>query len=459
MKNILIIEDDKNSAQVLKQFLEKKEYNVDALHNLKDLEKVDLNNYELLLLDMILPDGKGTEKIKDLMDLNPYLKIIIMTGFGDVKDAVYSMKSGAFDFIKKPIDLKRLMFLIEKAYEELSLEKENKKLKYIVQESIKKDFVIGKSDIMKNILYIVNKVTETDANLLITGETGVGKEVFTRYIQRFSKRKEKPFITINCAAIPKDLVESELFGFEKGAFTGADKFKPGKFELADKGTLFLDEIGELPLEIQSKLLRVLENGVLERVGGTKEVNVDVRIIAATNRNLEEEVKKGNFRMDLFYRLNIINIVIPPLRERKEDIPIFIEFFNKRYSQKYNKPEVSFSKETYNILNSYDWPGNIREVRNFIERIFIIFDTNKQVNKQEIENLLVKKQNIVNSKKEFSKPENFSLMKLEEIEKNVILKTLEVFSGNKTKTAKSLGISLRTLQYKLKKYKSMVGEKQ
>ncbi|BBE31786.1 sigma-54-dependent Fis family transcriptional regulator [Tepiditoga spiralis] len=458
MKNILIIEDDKNSAQILKQFLEKKEYNVNAFHNLKSLEKVDLNNYDLILLDMILPDGKGTEKIKDLINLNPYLKIIIMTGFGDVKDAVYSMKSGAFDFIKKPIDLKRLMFLIEKAYEEISLEKENKKLRYIVQESIKKDFVIGKSDIMKNIIYIVNKVTETDANLLITGETGVGKEVFTRYIQKFSQRKDKPFITINCAAIPKDLVESELFGYEKGAFTGADKFKLGKFELADKGTLFLDEIGELPLQMQSKLLRVLENGVFERVGGTKEIKTDVRIIAATNRNLEEEVKKGNFRMDLFYRLNIINIVIPPLRERKQDIPIFIEFFNKKYSQKYNKPEISFSKDSYNILNSYDWPGNIREVRNFMERIFIIFDTSKQIKKQEIESLLAKKLKAKNSKEELLKSDNFSLMKLEEIEKNVILKTLEIFSGNKTKTAKSLGISLRTLQYKLKKYENTLGEK-
>nr|WP_129410124.1 sigma-54 dependent transcriptional regulator [Marinitoga lauensis] len=269
MGKILIVEDDKNSAYILKQFLEKKKYDVDMVYDLKSVK--ELNQYDIALLDMILPDGKGTEKISEYIKINPYLKVIIMTGFGDVQDAVYSMKSGAFDFIKKPIDLKRLMFIIEKAYEEIKLEKENERLKYIVQENIKEDFVIGQSEIMKNIIYIVNKVIETDANILITGETGVGKEVFTRYIQRFSKRKDNPFIIVNCAAIPKDLVESELFGYEKGAFTGAEKSKPGKFELADNGTIFLDEVGELPLEIQSKLLRVLENGTIERVGEQKKL--------------------------------------------------------------------------------------------------------------------------------------------------------------------------------------------
>jgi DNA-binding NtrC family response regulator len=447
MEKILIVEDDKNSAKILNQFLEKKGYNVDVCNDLNSVNNLDLNDYSIVLLDMILPDGKGTEKIKEYISLNPYLKVIIMTGYGDVQDAVYSMKSGAFDFIKKPIDLKRLMFLIEKAFEEIDLEKENEKLKYIVQETIKEDFVIGQSEIMKNIIYIVNKVIETDANILITGETGVGKEVFTRYIQRFSKRKDNPFIIVNCAAIPKDLVESELFGYEKGAFTGADKAKPGKFELADKGTIFLDEVGELPLEIQSKLLRVLESGTIERVGGTKEINVDVRVIAATNRNLEEEVKKGNFRMDLFYRLNVININIPPIRERKEDIPIFIEFFNKRYSAKYNKPKINFSKDAYDILISYDWPGNIREIRNFVERLFIIFDTKNSIKKSDIEFLL----NMKNDKT--IETDNFSNMTLEEMEKELILKTLEKYSGNKTKTAKALGISLRTLQYKLKKYEN------
>ncbi|MBM7559359.1 sigma-54-dependent transcriptional regulator [Marinitoga litoralis] len=447
MEKILIVEDDKNSAKILNQFLEKKGYNVDVCNDLNSVNNLDLNDYSIVLLDMILPDGKGTEKIKEYIALNPYLKVIIMTGYGDVQDAVYSMKSGAFDFIKKPIDLKRLMFLIEKAFEEIDLEKENEKLKYIVQETIKEDFVIGQSEIMKNIIYIVNKVIETDANILITGETGVGKEVFTRYIQRFSKRKDNPFIIVNCAAIPKDLVESELFGYEKGAFTGADKAKPGKFELADKGTIFLDEVGELPLEIQSKLLRVLESGTIERVGGTKEINVDVRVIAATNRNLEEEVKKGNFRMDLFYRLNVININIPPIRERKEDIPIFIEFFNKRYSAKYNKPKINFSKDAYDILISYDWPGNIREIRNFVERLFIIFDTKNSIKKSDIEFLL----NMKNDKT--IETDNFSNMTLEEMEKELILKTLEKYSGNKTKTAKALGISLRTLQYKLKKYEN------
>lgn len=447
MEKILIVEDDKNSAKILNQFLEKKGYNVDVCNDLNSVNNLDLNDYSIVLLDMILPDGKGTEKIKEYIALNPYLKVIIMTGYGDVQDAVYSMKSGAFDFIKKPIDLKRLMFLIEKAFEEIDLEKENEKLKYIVQETIKEDFVIGQSEIMKNIIYIVNKVIETDANILITGETGVGKDVFTRYIQRFSKRKDNPFIIVNCAAIPKDLVESELYGYEKGAFTGADKAKPGKFELADKGTIFLDEVGELPLEIQSKLLRVLESGTIERVGGTKEINVDVRVIAATNRNLEEEVKKGNFRMDLFYRLNVININIPPIRERKEDIPIFIEFFNKRYSAKYNKPKINFSKDAYDILISYDWPGNIREIRNFVERLFIIFDTKNSIKKSDIEFLL----NMKNDKT--IETDNFSNMTLEEMEKELILKTLEKYSGNKTKTAKALGISLRTLQYKLKKYEN------
>ncbi|KLO23017.1 MULTISPECIES: sigma-54-dependent transcriptional regulator [unclassified Marinitoga] len=449
MKNILIIEDDKNSAKILKKFLEKKNYKVDVYYDLKSIQNINLNDYDIALVDMILPDGKGTEKIKDFIKINPYLKVVIMTGFGDVQDAVYSMKSGAFDFIKKPIDLKRLFFVIEKAYEEIELEKENLKLKYIVQESIKEDFVIGQSEIMRNLIEIVNKVIETDANLLITGETGVGKEVFTRYIQRFSKRKEKPFIIVNCAAIPKDLVESELFGYEKGAFTGAEKSKPGKFELADQGTIFLDEIGELSLEIQSKLLRVLENGTIERIGANREIKVDVRVIAATNRNLEEEVKKGNFRMDLFYRLNVININIPPIRERREDIPIFIEFFNKRYAKKYNKSEIRFSKDAMNMLLNYNWPGNIREIRNFVEKIFIIFDTNKIIKKSDISVFFINN----NKKEDFE----YSSMTLDEIEKKVILNTLKKYEGNKTKTAKALGISLRTLQYKLKKYEKLQGE--
>ncbi|SHF11477.1 two-component system, NtrC family, response regulator AtoC [Marinitoga hydrogenitolerans DSM 16785] len=449
MRNILIIEDDKNSADILKRFLKEKGYEVRLCHDLKSSKKYDLNDYDILLLDMILPDGKGTDLIKEFIQVNPFLKVVVMTGFGDVQDAVYSMKSGAFDFIKKPIDLKRLFFIIEKAYDEIKLEKENSKLKYIVQESIKEDFVIGQSEIMRNLIEIVNKVIETDANLLITGETGVGKEVFTRYIQRFSKRKNKPFIIVNCAAIPKDLVESELFGYEKGAFTGAEKFKPGKFELADQGTIFLDEIGELPLEIQSKLLRVLESGTIERVGGTKEINVDVRVIAATNRTLEEEVKKGNFRMDLYYRLNVININIPPIRERKDDIPIFIEFFNKRYSKKYNKKEIKFSKDALDILMNYNWPGNIREIRNFVEKIFIIFDTNKIIKKSDISVFFINN----NKKEDFE----YSSMTLDEIEKKVILNTLKKYEGNKTKTAKALGISLRTLQYKLKKYEKLQGE--
>ncbi|KLO21926.1 hypothetical protein X275_07645 [Marinitoga sp. 1197] len=449
MRSILIIEDDKNSADILKRFLKEKGYEVGLCHDLKSSKKYDLNDYDILLLDMILPDGKGTDLIKEFIQVNPFLKVVVMTGFGDVQDAVYSMKSGAFDFIKKPIDLKRLFFIIEKAYDEIKLEKENSKLKYIVQESIKGDFVIGQSEIMRNLIEIVNKVIETDANLLITGETGVGKEVFTRYIQRFSKRKNKPFIIVNCAAIPKDLVESELFGYEKGAFTGAEKFKPGKFELADQGTIFLDEIGELPLEIQSKLLRVLENGTIERVGGTKEINVNVRVISATNRNLEEEVKKGNFRMDLYYRLNVININIPPIRERKEDIPIFIEFFNKRYSKKYNKREIKFSKDAFDILMNYNWPGNIREIRNFVEKIFIIFDTNKIIKKSDISVFFINN----NKKEDFE----YSSMTLDEIEKKVILNTLKKYEGNKTKTAKVLGISLRTLQYKLKKYEKLQGE--
>ena len=455
MRKILIIEDDKNSAYILKQFLEKKGYNVDVFYDLKSANEIDLNKYDIALLDMILPDGKGTEKIKEYIDINPFLKVIIMTGFGDVQDAVYSMKSGAFDFIKKPIDLKRLIFLIEKAYEEINLEKENERLKYIVQENIKEDFVIGQSDIMKNIIYIVNRVVETDANILITGETGVGKEVFTRYIQRFSKRKDNPFIIVNCAAIPKDLVESELFGYEKGAFTGAEKSKPGKFELADRGTIFLDEVGELPLEIQSKLLRVLENGTIERVGGTKEINVDVRVIAATNRNLEEEVKKGNFRVDLFYRLNVININIPPIRERREDIPIFIEFFNNRYSTKYNRSKIKFSKDAYDTLISYDWPGNIREIRNFIERLYILHNTEKLIKKSDIEILL--KNAETDDEIDYEANSDFSNMTLEEMERKLILRTLEKYSGNKTKTAKALGISLRTLQYKLKKYENLGGE--
>lgn len=450
MSNIIIIEDDKNSANILKKYLEKQSYSVEVYNDLKSIQNINLNTFDIMLLDMILPDGKGTEKIKDFLEINPYLKVIIMTGFGDVEDAVYSMKSGAFDFIKKPIDLKRLNFIVEKAYEEIKLEKENIKLKYIVKESVKDDFVIGQSEIMRKLIEIVNKVVETDASILLTGETGVGKEVFTRYIQRFSKRKDNPFIIVNCAAIPKELVESELFGYEKGAFTGAEKSKLGKFELADKGTIFLDEIGELPIEIQSKLLRVLESGTIQRVGGNKEINVDVRVIAATNRNLKEEVKKGNFRMDLFYRLNVININIPPIRERKEDIPIFIEFFNKRYSKKYNKERIKFTKEAIEYLTDYDWPGNIREIRNFIERLYIIFDTSKMLDINDIDIML-------NPAEKSIKNNEFLAITLEEMEREVILKTLKKYNGNKTKTAKALGISLRTLQYKLKKYKQILGE--
>ncbi|MEO0295573.1 MAG: sigma-54 dependent transcriptional regulator, partial [candidate division WOR-3 bacterium] len=380
------------------------------------------------------------EKIKNELFIKS--EIIVITAYGSIQDAIRAIKSGAYDYITKPFEPEELILIIER------LRKEKEREKGFIRELLKPlPEIIGKNEKFLKALELAKKVAGEDVAVLLTGESGTGKEVFARFIHLNSKRKEGPFIPINCAAIPKELLENELFGSEKGAFTGSYKTKIGKFELADGGTLFLDEIAEMPLELQPKLLRAIEYKEIERLGGLKPIKVNTRIIAATNRNLKELVEKGLFREDLYYRLSVFPIHLPPLRERKEDILLISENFLKKMERKYGK-KLKLSEESKKILITYDFPGNIRELENILERAAIL--TEDGIIKRE--HLMIEK---IEEKEEEIKIQNLKDIierEIEKKEKEIIENTLKITKGNISKTAEILGISRKSLYEKLKKYK-------
>lgn len=448
---LVICDDDKANLLTMKKALEKVDYEIiafnDSEEGLKFLQSTD--SVDLVLTDLKMPKITGIEILKSVKQKDPSVGVILITAFGSVESAVEAMKLGADDYIGKPIDIYELRKRVSAFVEKRKLSKEVTLLKSRLDKRFGFENIVANSPAMKDLLERIKIVANTRATVIIVGESGSGKELIANAIHQNSDRKTKPFLPINCAAIPSNLVESELFGYEKGAFTGAEKTHLGKFEQANGGTLFLDEIGELPLELQAKLLRVLEEKVVYRVGGTKGIPIDVRIIAATHRNLQEEVKEQKFREDLYFRLKVVELTIPPLRERKSDIPFLFNHFVNEFCKEHNKKISSVSKELLNFCENYKWQGNVRELKNFIERM-VIFSSNETLTLDDLPPEL---------KREFSKTnelnsndsKNLPYLNLSLLEKEAILKALEETSGNKTQAAKLLGIGLRTLHRKLNEY--------
>lgn len=447
---ILIIDDDDLVAASLKKVLTKLNYNVETCLQAGEAErKVSEFQPDIILLDIYLTTHNGIEVLKSLKKKYASIPVIMITGYADVKIAVTAIKSGAFDFLLKPIDLEQLKFVLDKAVENLKLKSEVTKLHSLMEENeLTKEF-FGKSSKIQRIVTSVEKLANSgDTTMLLEGESGTGKEVFAKFIHQQSPRSNAPFITINCATIPKDLAESELFGHEKGAFTGAStKTKLGKFELADGGTILLDEIGELSLDLQVKLLRVLQERKFYRLGGEKEVSVNVRVLAATNRNLQEEVARGAFREDLYYRLNVARIIIPPLRERKEDIVFIAYSFLNEFSQKFGKNIQGIDATGLEILKAYNWKGNIRELRNVMERVMLLADE-EELTDAHFAFLMDSKDTIEADEDKFILQVPPKGIKIDVVLKALILKTLKITSGNQVKAAKVLGLSRSKLRYRM-----------
>jgi DNA-binding NtrC family response regulator len=453
-EKILIVEDDLNTLEGLAEILDQENFDITKAKNGKTaLNEVKSKNFNLVLMDYLLPDEDGLEISRKILSKFPDIKIIMMTAFGSVKNAVEAMKIGIYDYLTKPIDLDELLIVIRRGLKEQQLIYENIDLKDKLQETYRFENIIGVSGKMQEIFKKIVKVASTNATVLIRGDSGTGKELIARAIHFQSARSEEALVEINCASIPETLLESELFGHEKGAFTGAYKSKKGKFEIANGGSLFLDEIGELPLGVQAKLLRVLQDSSFTRVGGIENIEVDVRLIAATNKNLEKALENGMFREDLYYRLNVIPIYIPTLRERPEDIGPLIDFFINKYSEKNKRTITAISQPAMDILLQYSWPGNIRELENAIENAIVMTDTAKI----ELEDLPGYLQTQHKTEDKFSisdalesKQKASFKDQLLVCEREIIRRALEDANGNKTHAARKLGFSLRTLRNKLQK---------
>lgn len=435
---ILAVDDETDMLETFRSILSKKFELVTASSGNEALDILKDKAISLVLLDIKMPKMDGMEVLKKVKEMEPDLDVIMVTASRDIASAVEAMKLGALDYITKPFEVKELLTVIEKALEKRALVRENLYLKESLKQTTAYFDLIGQSPYMKKLIETIEQVSQVDSTVLIHGESGTGKEIVARAIHKRSKRANQPFIAVNCAAIPENLLESELFGHERGAFTGALERKLGKFELADGGTLFLDEIGCMAPGMQAKLLRVLEDKTIERLGGEKSIKVDVRIISATNIDFEKEIKNGKFRHDLYYRLNVIPINLAPLRERKEDIPLFIDFFLEKYNRELNKKVKGLTSDALQVLMNYDWPGNVRELQNFVERL-VVLAKNNTITKDD----LPFKSPIVS----YDKPKTLKEM-LEEHEREIIKKTLEETNNNRTQAAKILGIPRSSLNSKI-----------
>ncbi|MCA2004869.1 MAG: sigma-54 dependent transcriptional regulator [Ignavibacterium sp.] len=446
--SILIIDDEQSQREVLKGFLEKKNYKViTASSGNEGLELINQEQVDIVLSDYKMPDKTGIEVLEEVKRINPEISFVLMTAYGTIENAVKAMRLGAYDYLSKPIDLEELELLLGKIIENKSLKSEVNFLRQQLQEKFKIDSFVSTSPKMQEVLSVAARAAESKATVLITGESGTGKEVLAKSIHYISTRKDKPFVAVNVPALPETLLESELFGHEKGAFTGADKTRMGRFELANKGTIFLDEIGDIPMNLQVKLLRVLQEHKIERLGSNESIDVDVRVIAATHQNLEQKIKDGTFREDLFYRLNVISIHIPPLRERKEDIMPLIEHFIKKYAQENDKPNLEISKEAVDYLMKYNYPGNVRELENIIERAVVL-------SRQNIITVNDLPSNVKGFKTETDPifdEEKTLTEQVEALEKKLIYDALTKANGNQSLAGRMLGITERNLRYKMQKY--------
>ncbi|MCS7052471.1 MAG: sigma-54 dependent transcriptional regulator [Ignavibacterium sp.] len=445
MKTVLIIDDEKEICDSISMILEYEGYLVDSTTSaIEGLNKFSEQEFSAVLLDIQMPEMNGFEVLKKIKEIKTTASVIIISAYGNVENAVRATRLGAFDFLEKPIDRDKLLISVRNATEQAILREENQEIK---KNFIGEGEILGKSKAIQKIIELIDKVAPLETRVLITGENGTGKELVARAIHKKSERKDKPFIEVNCAAIPNELIESELFGHEKGSFTGAISQRIGKFELANKGIIFLDEVGDMSLQAQAKVLRAIEEGKIERVGGGKKIDVDVRVIAATNKNLIEEIQKGNFREDLYHRLNVIPIHIPPLRERIEDIPILVEHFSNEITKKHKKLPVNFSEDAIKILQAQPWTGNVRELKNIVERIIIIIDK-REITRKDIEFLFANSSASIDNLIETSN--SFQEFK-EKAERAFILKQLIANNWNISKTAEILGIQRSHLYTKMKKY--------
>ena len=452
---ILIIDDEDSMRHMLSIILKKEGYDAVSAESgrqaIKILEKED---FDFILCDIRMPEMSGMEFLKTITSLAPdhwslTPVVIMMSAYGAIDTAIECMKLGAYDYISKPFKTDEIILTLKKAEERERLKRENTRFKHIAEQEYDLKNIITEDKQLLEIFKLIKKVADYNTTVLITGESGTGKELIARAIHYYGKRKDKLFVAVNCGAIPAALLESELFGHVKGAFTDAVRNKPGLFEEADAGTMFLDEIGELPKELQVKLLRVIQEGEIRRVGDSKSKKIDVRIIAATARDLSEEIKKGSFREDLFYRLNVVNINLPPLRERKGDIPTLARHFLKIYSDKFGKPLKGIDKEAMDAISSYQWPGNVRELENVMERAVILEDADV-IKTDSLP--FVNPPSPMGTDLKSVPMGNISIKKAEEtLERELIKKALGMTNGNKTKAAELLEISHRALLYKIKGY--------
>jgi two-component system, NtrC family, response regulator AtoC len=455
-ETILVVDDERLVRWSLQQKLEQWGYHISlADDGASALARVHLDNPDLITLDVKLPDMTGIDVLSELRNRNVQIPVIVITAFGVVDDAVRSLKLGAYDFIEKPINFEKLENAVRNALETRRLRTEVARTQEIQRSVFSVDRIIGISEHIRDIRELIKKIAESEAStILIQGESGTGKDLVAHAIHYESSRRDHPFFAINCAAIPENLMESELFGHEKGAFTDARTQKRGMFEIADGGTLFLDEVSEMTLGMQAKLLRVLEGQSFRRVGGVKNINVDVRVIVASNRNLEEAVRASKFRQDLYFRLAIIPLYLLPLRDHKEDIPALLEHFIQHYNQKFRKSIHGLTKEADELLMNYDWPGNIRELKNAIERVMILADGNRVTVKYLP--IRIAEGGVMpipmadrNSNGGIQLPAGG--VSLYNVEKELIKQALEQSRGNKSTAARLLHITRDTLRYKVKKY--------
>ncbi len=445
---ILIIDDEPSQIISLKTFLKRRNFTVfTAESGNAGLEILRNNRIDLVLTDYRMPDISGLDVVKETQKINPEIPVVVITAYSQIEEAVQVMKEGAFDYLSKPIDLDALELLIKKARERQYLISENKILREQLQEKYRFDAIISQSGAMESVLNTAGRVAKSKATVLIRGESGTGKELIARAIHYASDRANKPLVIVNCAALSPGLLESELFGHEKGAFTGAVNQRIGRFEQADGGTIFIDEVGDLPLQTQVKLLRVLQFGEFERVGSSQTIKVDVRVIAATNRNLEELIQKEQFREDLYYRLNVVTIHIPPLRERKEDIPVLIRHFIEKYAQINGKKITGISKEAQDQLIRYHFPGNVRELENIIERAVVLARDEIITTDDLPPGLNVQPEKAILNPLDFS---HSYTEKLAAFERTMIEHALKLKHGNQSQAARLLGISERHLRSRMQK---------
>ena len=446
---ILLIDDEENFRHMLSVILKKRGYDVEAAKNgIEGLKKVETGSYDTVLCDIRMPEMDGLEFLKEAQKAECESTIIMMSAFGTLDTAIEAMKLGAYDYISKPFKPDEIILTLKKAEERERLRRENLFLKKEVQKEYSFDNIISKNERMRQIFDTIRKVAKYKSTILITGESGTGKELVAKAIHFNSDRSNNPFVPVNCGAIPENLLESELFGHTKGSFTNAVRTKKGLFEEADGGTMFLDEIGELPFQLQVKLLRVLQDGEIRRVGDSRPIKIDVRIIAATIKDLDKEVREDKFRDDLFYRLNVLPIKIPPLKERREDIPLLVDHFIHKYSRELNHPIQEINQEALNCLLNYSWNGNVRELENVIERAIVLTDSNQI----QVENLPLEIQSpreesgvsLLNDELSIKKASRY-------LEMDLIKKALHKTNGNHTHAAKLLEISHRALLYKIKEY--------